>query len=237
MGCDSMITTGFGDFDVGHLKGRKMWAYDNQIVASAGNTSHAARLRYRIETRDQNATYNHKMDYPYEVIESAAADLEASGVAADQIDLNAILAYVHNDSPECAIIYQRGQIVLLDDVGFLFSIGSGMLSADPFLRFVSKTFCEGDRPPTAQLAVFLVTWVIQYAIDTNPGGVDGPIRVSTLKKNGDNWEARDLEDNEMQLNLEALESATEALRNWRDKLIDDAEPGADAGMPLPPAQG
>jgi hypothetical protein len=64
--------------------------------------------------------------------------------------------------------------------GPIVALGSGKMSADPFLRFLTDVFCGGVQPKVRD-AVFLAAWTVQHAIDTTPGGVAGPIRVATFE--------------------------------------------------------
>ena len=64
---------------------------------------------------------------------------------------------------------------LLDKDHYYVALGTGKLSADPFLRLLVDTFCQSGQP-TVREAVFLATWAVQHVIDVNPGGVAGPIR-------------------------------------------------------------
>jgi len=85
-------------------------------------------------------------------------------------------------------------------------------------------------------ATFLTTWAIQHVIDTNSGGVDGPIRIAVMES--DNlglWQSRLLTDNEVDDQGQAIESARQSLRDWRESLTppeNGEQP--DEGVPLPP---
>jgi hypothetical protein len=70
---------------------------------------------------------------------------------------------------------------LLDEHHFYAALGSGKRSADPFLRFLVDVFCSNGRPSLRE-AIFLATWTVQHVIDTNPGGIAGPICVATFSE-------------------------------------------------------
>jgi hypothetical protein len=74
-----------------------------------------------------------------------------------------------------------------------------------------------NRPTTVREAVFLSTWTIQHVIDTNPGGVAGPIRIAVLENVNNQWQARELPVDEIAEHQQAIESAATALRTWRDE--------------------
>lgn len=229
IGCDSMITTGG---DIAHHKGKKLWLLDGeQVFASAGTTAHGAHLRHVAECCDKVDPSTKSMDHVLGIAEKTIESFEKLHIPPDSIDVVATLAFAHGETHECAIFYGI-QPEFLDEEHFFASIGSGQLSADPFLRFVADTFCE-DGPPSVREAIFLVTWVIQYVIDTNPGGVAGPIRIATLEIADGDWNAKELEENEMLLGKEAVQSAREELRKWRDSFMA-GDSDEESGMPAPP---
>jgi len=104
---------------------------------------------------------------------------------------------------------------LLDRHHFYIAPGIGKQSADPFLRFV---FC-GDSQPNVREAVFLATWTLDHVIETNPGGIAGPIRIAVfeLDTNGA-YRPRMLPEDEITEHQQAVESAETALRRWRDDM-------------------
>jgi hypothetical protein len=78
---------------------------------------------------------------------------------------------------------------------------------------------------------------VQHVIDTNPGGVAGPIRVATFSSDqAGNFEARELPESEIQEHQQAIESAANALREWRDKIQSGDAAGDAPAQPelLPP---
>jgi hypothetical protein len=80
---------------------------------------------------------------------------------------------------------------------------------------------------------------VQHVIDTNPGGVAGPIRIATfVKDQAGNFQAVELPDSEIQEHQQAIESATDALRDWRDKLQsgDAADDAPAVPELLPPKE-
>jgi hypothetical protein len=162
-----------------------------------------------------------------------ATQFQNSGLGNLQVDLGTILAYAHGDAAHCCAFLGRVQPWLLDADHFYIALGSGKLSADPFLRFLVDIFCAG--PPTIREAIFLTTWVIQHVIDTNPGGVAGPIRIAVLEKVADNWEARELPDDEISEHKEAVVSASDALRRWRDT-VGAGTRVVEAPEPPPPPE-
>ena len=119
---------------------------------------------------------------------------------------------------------------MFDQDHYYMALGSGKLSADPFLRFLVDIFCVARRPNTRE-AVFLATWTVRHAIETTQGGVAEPIRVGVLEAVAGAWEARELPETEIDEHLQAVESAATALRDWRDSFSSE---NATDDTPPPP---
>jgi hypothetical protein len=223
-----MMTPTIGGINVGHHKGRKIEVLPgNQIYAFAGDSGQANRFRYLAEANyGLLSQAQHPFDYPLTLTQHLVAQFTATGIN-NNIGVNTVLAFQHNGERQCCIFEGAMQPRLLDQHHFYNALGSGKLSADPFLRFLVDTFCHG--PPTVHEAVFLTAWTIQHVIDTNPGGVAGPIRIAKLESNAGQWQARELPDDEIGEHKQAIESAAAALRDWRDKLGS-----SDAAQDVPP---
>lgn len=85
-------------------------------------------------------------------------------------------------------------------------------------------------------AIFLTTWTVQHVIDTNPGGVAGPIRVATFGPDGSAvFQAAELPDSEIEEHQQAVESAATALRRWRDEIQSGHAADDAPEPPTPPA--
>ncbi|SRR6266851_152025 len=104
------------------------------------------------------------------------------------------------------------------------TIGSGQPIADPFLAFLRRIFWP-DKPPSLPDGVFAVFWTLQHAIQTNPGGVAGPIQIVTLDGNG----AEELDPADLEEHKASVAAAEERLRSFRSDLV--AETAERAPMP------
>lgn len=230
VGVDSMLTPSMGNIATGHHKGRKLHILPGpQICGIAGDFGLAARFRIMAESNAASiATAVHPLDFGLQLAGGMANQFQATGLGNANVDLGTVLAYSHGNQPHCCAFIGRVQPWLLDSDHFFIALGSGKLSADPFLRFLVDIFCKG--PPSVREAIFLTTWTIQHVIDTNPGGVAGPIRIAALENVGGGWEARELPEDEISEHREAVVSDCDALRQWRDKVGT----GATEGTPEPP---
>lgn len=232
---DSMLTTSVGGINVAHYNGRKVKVLQgNQVFAYAGDQGQGQRFEIMADGSHANiGAVGHPIDYGILLAHSLVQQFSHTGAA--QVGINTALAFAHNGQHHCCMFEgDRIQPRLLDADHFFMSLGSGKLSADPFLRFIVDTFCP-NGPPTVREAIFLATWVIEHVITTNPGGVAAPIRVAILEQSAGGFEARDVPDEEIQEHRAAVESATDALRQWRfdiqsGEAADDASP-----LPKPPA--
>jgi len=231
IGVDSMLTPSAGNIPVGHHKGRKLHILTGeQICGIAGDIGLAARFRVLADANGGNiASVAHPLEFGLGLAKLMADQITATGLGNSNIDLGTVFAFPHGSRAHCCAFLGRVQPWLLDADHYYVALGSGKLSADPFLRFLTDIFCNG--PPTVREAVFLTTWTIQHVIDTNPGGVAGPIRIAVLENANGQLAARELPPDEIEEHQQAMESAAEALRRWRDELQSGQ---AAAGVPQPP---
>jgi 20S proteasome alpha/beta subunit len=232
---DSMLTPLFGGMAVGHHKALKVHVLPGpQLFAFAGDQGQAARFMIMAEAHHEAiGGRQHALDHPLVLTSALVTQFQATGVA-NTIAVNTVLAFEHGGSHHCCAFEGAMQPRLLDHLHFYVALGSGKLSADPFLRFLADIFC-GAGQPNVRDAIFLATWTIQHVIDTNPGGVSGPIKIATLEAAGGGYQARALPDNEIAEHLQATESAASALRTWRDSLQSGAAAEGTPEMPQAPA--
>lgn len=234
---DSMITPSLGGLGVGHHHGQKIAALPGpQLFAFAGDVGQNARFRILAENNHGAiAAQAHAIDFPLALTQAIIQQFTATGIN-NSIDANPILAFAYGGNHHCCIFEGALQPRLLDAHHYYAALGSGKLSADPFLRFLVDVFCPAGQP-TVREAVFLATWAVQHVIDTNPGGVAGPIRIGTFDRpnGGAAFQARLLPDNEIAEHQQAIESAGEALRTWRDQLQSGEAAGDIPDQPEAPA--
>ncbi len=83
------------------------------------------------------------------------------------------------------------------------SVGSGQRIADPFLAFIRRVFW-GDSLPNINAGIFSALWTLHHAIETNPGGISEPKQIIVMEREGDNWRARELPNEELEEHSEAI---------------------------------
>lgn len=221
---DSMITPSLGGMPVGHHHGHKISVLDGpQLYAFAGDQGQSDRLKTM--TNGSHGLIHraqHPLDYAIDISSSIIRQFQQTGIAMSQIGTNAVLAFQKNGIHHCCVFEGQLQPRFLDHHHFYVALGSGKLSADPFLRFLTDIFCTNNAQPSVREGMFMATWVIQHVIDTNPGGVAGPIRVAIYEFDAGQPHARHLDIAEIAEHQQAVESARAALRGWRDELLSGA---------------
>jgi hypothetical protein len=179
------------------------------------------------------AASGHAIDFPLQLTQTIVQQFVATGIN-NSIDASPVLAFVHGGEHQCCVFEGRLQPRLLDEHHYYAAHGSGKLSADPFLRFITDVFCPSGRP-TVREGVFLAAWTVQHVIDVNPGGVAGPVRMATLERDAaGTLAARSLPTDEIDEHLQAIESAATALRKWRDEIQSGSAAGDAPDPPTPP---
>lgn len=221
---DSMITPSVGGMPVGHHHGQKLSVLNGpQLFAFAGDQGQADRFRVMTNgSFGSIASMAHPLDYAVALSSSIIKQLAQTGIGMNQINANAIIAFEKDGIHHCCVFEGPLQPRFLDEHHFYVALGSGKLSADPFLRFLTDTFCSNNSQPSMKEGVFLATWAVQHVIDTNPGGVAGPIRIATYAIDGGRAIARNLDSAEISEHQQAVESARTALKDWRDELMSGA---------------
>jgi len=230
---DSMLTPFVGNMGVGHHKGKKVDVLTGtQVFSFAGDLGQASRFKIVADASHAQITAAaHPIHYPLNITQQLIAQFQVTGILG-AINLSTILAYPHAGKFQCCVFESLLQPRLLDHHHYYVALGSGKLGADPFLRFLVDTFCE-NGPPTVREAVFLATWAVQHVIDTNAGGVDGPIRIAVLEKDGaGNFVGRELQDTEIDTQQEVVTSAKAALKEWKNGIYSGR---AAEGVPPPPS--
>jgi 20S proteasome alpha/beta subunit len=111
------------------------------------------------------------------------------------------------------------------------SMGSSQPITDPFLALMREIFWE-DKPPNLNEGIFAAYWALEHAINVNPGGVNGPIRMAVLERDKkEKIVARLLDDSELEEHKEYVQEAKQYLRDFPEKHKQDA-----ISIPSPPTK-
>ncbi len=231
-----MITPNVGGMWVGHHHGRKVGVLPGQqVLGWAGDFGLAMRFRAFTEEHAAAIPGNpHPLSHGLALSQDYTNSCKNTNAGALDT-LNAVLAYPHGGTHQCCIFDGNMQPRLMDEDHYYWALGSGKLSADPFLRFLVDIFCK-DRRPNVREAIFLATWTVQHAIETTGGGVAPPIRVAVLENAGGVLVARELPETEIDEHLQAKSSAEEALRVWLNEIQSGVAAENAAPVPTPAEQ-
>jgi hypothetical protein len=113
-------------------------AINLQAHAFAGDLGQCARFRILAETHHAViSTLPHAIDFPLQLSQAIIQQFTATGIA-NQINANPVLAYGHGGAHHCCVFEGLLQPRLLDEHHYYAALGSGKLSADPFLRFATR---------------------------------------------------------------------------------------------------
>jgi 20S proteasome alpha/beta subunit len=104
-----------------------------------------------------------------------------------------------------------------EDVPFV-AIGSGQPIADPFLAFLKRVFWKSAAPTIAD-GIFAATWVLDHAIETNPGGVAAPVQIVVLR--GSDCLATELKEDDLMEVRQSINIAEQRLATFRDSFFTD----------------
>lgn len=233
---DSMITPRVGNVNVGHHHGRKVDVISGpQIHAFSGDPGQANRFKMIADLSSATAaTFAHPLQYPLNLTAQFVQQVIATGIQ-NSVDVNTFLTFVHSGTHQCCVFEGLMQPRLLDEHHYYAALGSGKLSADPFLRFLTDIFCKAERPSVRD-ATLLATWVVQHVINTNPGGVAGPICLMTFERDAvGNYTAEELTQDEIQEHLQAVEGMCGAMEKWLRSMQSGAA-GAEVPQPAQPDQ-
>jgi hypothetical protein len=229
-----MITPAMGNAAVGHHHGQKVFALNGrQLFAFAGDQGLAQRARYVVEQNPPLPATPDPILHAANLYAATAQNFALTAINITTANLNTLVAFDFNNTHQCCMFGGGFQPTVLDAGNFFTALGSGKQFADPFLRFVVDTFCNTGQPTVGE-ARFLAIWVVQHVIETNPGGVAGPIRMAVLARNAQGrLEAAELPADNVQEHQEAVQEAGQVLRDWRAK-GQAVPPAAPPTPPTPP---
>ncbi len=132
-----------------------------------------------------------------------------------------LIQFNHQCSPELAS----------HDLPFV-AIGSGQPLGDMFLAFLRRIFWKDHRPKVTE-GVLATVWALKQAIETNTGGLSGPIQVMTLEKSDGDWKVDELAEDDLAEHYQAITDAERTFGNYRSYLNPEKpvppppEPGAE----------
>jgi Proteasome subunit len=95
------------------------------------------------------------------------------------------------------------------------SMGSAQSITDPFLAFIRDAFWSNGRPNLYD-GIFATVWALAHAIQVNPGGVNGPIRIGILERtHKGQFEARLLAEEELGEHYQNIDEVKSSLQDFQ----------------------
>ncbi len=190
------------------------------ILAGAGQLGLRQRFRDFVEDAWRNDLL--KKSRPIELGKylSATTIQDFATTRAPQGAFGAMLAFPCQDTPHiCSFDPDHFQPELIEYRLWYDSMGSAKHITDPFLALMRKAFWT-EGPPLVYDAVFAVTWALDHAVEVNPGGVNGPIRIAVIEKQRGRLKARVLSDDELDEHKQNVRDAYSELRKFREHQQD-----------------
>lgn len=216
IGSDSSATFSAGQIRTIEQSTKKIEIIQNRIiVAGTGQIGLGQRFCDLIDQGYKTGKFKSKngIQFASEICHIAVEQF--SYTAAPKGEYGALVAFTaENDIHLCEFAIADMQPELKTTGIWYASMGSGQIIADPFLGLMRKVFWD-DGMPSLQEGIFIATWTLEHAIHVNAGGVNGPIQLAILEKNGS---ARMLTEAELAEHQESASGAEAHLRLYRDKL-------------------
>lgn len=168
---------------------------------------------------------------PIEIAKSISTKLieDAHSTKINQIPIGSVTAFSHEERSRNKVSlaefsWGSFQPELKTIESSFVCLGSGQIYADPFLAFLCRVFWRRDLP-TVNQAIFYTTWAIQHAIRVNTGGVNSPIRISTMRLIGNSVEIENLdeEDHSLDEGLQLVTKVEQYLENYLQTLTPNGE--------------
>lgn len=210
---DSVATFAAGQHRTIEQPFDKIDIVDSQVlVACTGQVGLGQRFHDVVERTWRQQKRNTHLDVGRAFAEQAVRDFGST--QAPQGELGAIVACGCKGQPHLIEFEPRGfQPEWKTRKLWYTAMGSGQLVLDPLLALMRRVFWQ-DGPPSLHEGVFAATWVMDHAINVNPGGVGGPLRVGVLERTGSGFSARMLEDGELALHRQNVSAAEDHLRQF-----------------------
>lgn len=120
--------------------------------------------------------------------------------------------------------------IATDELPFV-ALGSGQPLADPFLAYIRRVLWPKSALPSVADGVFSAMWTLTHTIETNPGGVAGPIQIVVLRNANGAPVATELLDSDLAEHREALDDLDRRIAEWRAGFTNKPLGGEPASPP------
>src|SRR5882762_5100743 len=185
IGTDSSttLTSGAGQRTI-EQPTEKIHIYSNAvIVAGTGQVGLGQRFGRIVEVAYEEKVFRstqHHTAVGTELCKRAIADFVSTNVSKGSY--GALVGFTLAERPYlCEFSDADFQPEFKSETIWYCSMGSGQTITDPFLAFMREVFW-GRGLPTVQDATFAVTWTLDHAVQINPGGINGPVRIAVMER-------------------------------------------------------
>lgn len=223
IGADSAATFGGRTFRTIEQSTEKLDIVGGEvIIAGVGSAGLRQRFRDLVEGAWKDGLFRKARAIELGKYFATNAMQDFGSTRAPQGAFGAMLAFPCKDEPFiCTFDPEHFQPELIEKRLWYDSMGSAKAITDPFLALMRRAFWKSG-PPLVYDAVFAVTWALQHAIEVNPGGVNGPIRIAILERQESGLKARLLSEDDLLEHKQNVEAAYDALRRFRDRQTQGA---------------
>jgi 20S proteasome alpha/beta subunit len=202
------------------------------IVAGTGQVGLGQRFCHVVEVAYEEKTFlglKHPTAVGNEICKRAIADFTYT--TANKGQYGALVGFVLGDKPFlCEFAVLDFQPEFKTETIWYGSMGSGQAITDPFLALMREVFWD-KGPPTVQDATFAATWALDHAIQVNPGGINGPVRIAVMEKTSGKYRAKMLDEAELEEHRQNIQQAKERLRAFPALQSADAPDTPDIPRP------
>lgn len=236
IGADSIATSSYGQGRLMQIKTEKLAVVgDRVIIASTGSVGLGQRFVDTVgRAWTEGAFQTSCVDCARHLARAAIGDFQQTGVPynpASGWGYGALVAAPHENRPELVEFgTQDFQPEIKSERLHFVSMGSGQMLAEPFMGFISRVIW-GEQVPDVRTAMFGVYWALNHAIQMSPGGVGEPIRLATLRQEGNDWVARLLEPEELEEQAQHIAAIEERIADYPLSVFRQA---AAEPVPAPP---
>jgi 20S proteasome alpha/beta subunit len=236
IGTDSSTTFGSGvGPPIMEQPTEKLQIYSSSIiVAGTGQVGLGQRFGRIIEVAYQDNIFRsgqHHTAVGTELCRRAIADFSSTHVK--QGSYGALVGFPLGDKVcLCEFPISDFQPEFKTETMWYCSMGSGQPLTDPFLALIREVFWRSGLPKI-QDAIFAVTWALDHAIQINPGGINGPVRIAVLEKKSGKFGARILDAADLDEHRQNIGQAKERLRSFPASQSADAPGTPEVPKPSP----
>jgi 20S proteasome alpha/beta subunit len=233
IGTDSSMTMTAGNVATIEQPSEKLQiCADVIIVAGTGQVGLGQRFCRIVEVAYTEKVFDSTKDYTDVGVELCQRTLANFGKTNVQRNCyGALVGFPLGNKPQlCEFAVTDFQPEFKTEKLWYCSMGSGQQITDPFLALMREVFWQ-HGPPAVQDATFAVTWALDHAVQVNPGGINAPVRIAVLQKEGGKFKARILADAELDEHRQNIEQAKERLRSLSE--LQKAEAPNTPEIPKP----